>query len=167
MRSKLSIAAVAFALLLRAGDDAPSVPYPEGYRNWSFLHGSLVPPGAAGFSKSPCVKPCSNGMFYFYGNELAMKGLRTGQYDDGAIIAEELLEFNIGEKGSGSEGRRVLTAVMIKDSQRYAATGGWGYGNFFEGSKVSTLDLKAQQACHQCHVSQKDKGYVFSKHVDR
>ena len=164
-----AVAALAFTFVhippVRA--DEGTVPYPEGYRNWTFLHGSLVPASAAGFSKSPCVKPCTNGMFYFYANDLAVKGLRTGTYPDGAIIAEELLEFLVGEKGGGGEGRRVLTAVMVKDSHRYADTGGWGYGSFDEGSKVSTLDAKAQESCHQCHVSRKDSGYVFTKYVDR
>src|SRR6185295_1251083 len=124
--SAIAVASLAFPLLqapsVHADEGTATVSYPEGYRNWTFLHGSLVPATAAGFSKSPCVKPCTNGMFYFYANALAMKGLRTGTYPDGAIIAEELLEFPIGEKGSGGEGRRALTAVMVKDSQRYADT---------------------------------------------
>ena len=147
--------------------DEGSVSYPDGYRKWTFLHSSLVPASAQGFHKTPCVEPCTNGIFHFYANELAMKGLRTGAYPDGAIIAEEMLEFRLGEKGNGGEGRRVLTAVMAKDSQRYAATAGWGYGHFDEGSKVNDLDAKAQQACHQCHVARKDKGYVFTEYVER
>jgi hypothetical protein len=47
-----------------------TVAYPDGYRNWTFLHGSIVPGAFGAFSKSPCVKPCTNGMFYFYANEL-------------------------------------------------------------------------------------------------
>src|SRR5205823_7994275 len=108
--------------------DEGSVPFPDGYRAWTFLHSSLVPAGFPGFSKSPCVKPCTNGIFHFYANELAMKGLRTGFYADGAIIAEEMLEFLVGDKGNGGEGRRVLTAVMVKDNRRFAVTGGWGFG---------------------------------------
>lgn len=150
---------------LRAGEGA--IPFPEGYRSWTFLHGSVVPAGFPGFSKLPCVKPCTNGIFYFYANELAMKGLRTGVYEDGAIIAEEMLELHIGEKGTGAEGRRVLTAVMVKDSHRFAATGGWGFGNYDEGSKVNTLDEKAQQTCFQCHTARKERGYVFTQFVER
>src|SRR4051812_26773658 len=87
------------------GADQGSVAYPEGYRAWTFLHGSLVPAGYVGFAKSPCVKPCTNGVFYFYANEGAMKGLRTGTYADGSIIAEEMLEVLLSEKGAGGEGR--------------------------------------------------------------
>ena len=147
--------------------DDGSVAYPEGYRAWTFLHGSVVPGTFSAFSSSPCVKPCTNGIFYFYANDAAMKGLRDGTYADGSIIAEEMLELLIGEKGAGGEGHRVLTAVMVKDSRRYAATGGWGYGNFMEGSKVNTLDAKGQEACYQCHISRKENGYVFSRYVPR
>lgn len=167
MRYRLfAVVGIALAATLLAGDER-AVAYPDGYRGWTFLHSSIVPATFGGFAKSPCVKPCTNGIFHFYANELAMKGLRTGTYADGSIIAEEMLELMVGEKGSGGEGKRVLTAVMVKDSRRYADTGGWGYGNFNEGSKVSTLDEKAQQTCHQCHVSRKDKGYVFTEYVGR
>ena len=147
--------------------DEATVSYPDGYRAWTFLHGSVVPSGFGGFSKLPCVKPCTNGIFYFYANEPAMQGLRTGAYADGAVIAEEMLELKLGDKGNGGEGHRVLTAVMVKDSRRYAATGGWGFGNFDEGSKANTLDSKAQQACFQCHIVRKDQGYVFSQYAER
>src|SRR3981081_4592349 len=107
----MAVASAAFTLIqappVRA--DEGTVSYPDGYRSWNFLHSSLVPAGFPGFSKSPCVKPCTNGIFQFYANELAMKGLRTGTYADGAIIAEEMLEFLVGDKGNGGEGRRVLT----------------------------------------------------------
>jgi hypothetical protein len=152
-------------LFLHADDQ--TVAFPDGYRRWTFLHSSVVPGSFSAFSKSPCVKPCSNGIFYFYANEQALKGLRTGAYEDGAIIAEEMLELLVGEKGNGGEGRRVLTAVMVKDSQRYSSTGGWGFGNFEEGSRVNTLDAKAQQTCFQCHMPRKDNGYVFTRYVDR
>jgi Cytochrome P460 len=160
----------ATAILLQTSSvraEEGTVAYPDGYRAWTFLHGSLVPAAFSGFSKSPCVKPCTNGMFYFYANEKAMKGLKSGNYPDGAVIAEEMLEFKIGDKGVGGEGHRVLTAVMVKNNQLYPATDGWGYCNFDEGSKANTLDAKAQQACHQCHISRKDHGYVFSQYVER
>src|SRR5689334_10982191 len=98
--------------------DEGNVSFPDGYRAWTFLHSSLVPAAFPGFSKSPCVKPCTHGIFHFYANGLAMKGLQTGAYADGAIFAEEMLEFLVGDKGNGGEGRRVLTAVMVKDSRR-------------------------------------------------
>jgi hypothetical protein len=165
LAAALLVIHLAFVPSVRA--DEGSASFPDGYRAWTFLHSSLAPAGFPGFAKHPCTKPCTNGIFYFYANDQAKNGLRTGTYADGSIIAEEMLEYLVGEKGSGKEGARVLTAVMVKDSRRYAATGGWGFGNFDEGSKANTLDAKAQRKCFQCHVARKDHAYVFSQYADR
>ena len=161
------LAAVLAGVGATAGADSPDVPYPEGYRRWTFLHSSMVPATFGAFKKKPCEKPCASGLFYFYGNDKAMEGLRTGSYPDGAIIAEEMLEYLADDKGNGKEGPRRFVAVMAKDSQRYASTGGWGYGSYDEGSKTNTLDAAARNTCHQCHLARKDKGYVFTEYRDR
>jgi hypothetical protein len=144
-----------------------TVPFPEGYRQWTFLHSSMVPSTFASFGKRPCEKPCTSGIFYFYANSKAMQGLRTGSYEDGSVIAEEMLEFLADEKGGGKEGQRRVVGVMVKDSKRYEATGGWGYGNFEDPSKTDVLDEKAKMACYTCHIAKKDKGYVFTEYRDR
>ena len=90
----LAVAALMLAPTFKArAADGEAVPYPEGYRHWTFLHSSLIGPTLAGFWKRPCEKPCTAGIFHFYANEKATSGLRTGNYADGAIIAEELLEM--------------------------------------------------------------------------
>jgi hypothetical protein len=141
---------------------ATGTPYPEGYRHWTFLHSSLVPSTFGPFAKKPCEKPCTAGIFHFYANDKAMQGMRSGSYPDGAILAEEMLEW-LGSK----EGPRRIVGVMVKDSQRYASTQGWGYGNFDEGSRADTLDAKARQDCAQCHLARKDRGYVFTEYHER
>jgi hypothetical protein len=107
------------------------------------------------------------GVFHFYGNEQAMDGLRTGSYPDGSIIAEEMLEWISTANGGASEGQRRVVGVMVKDSQRYASTGGWGYGSFEDGSRADKLDAKSREACHQCHIARKDQGYVFTEYRER
>ena len=77
----------------RSGAAEAGTPYPDGYRQWTFLHSSMVPPTFDAFKKKPCEKPCMAGIFHFYANDKAMEGLRTGSYPDGAIIAEEMLEW--------------------------------------------------------------------------
>lgn len=150
-----------------ASEESESVPYPEGYRHWTFLHSSMVPPTFDAFKKKPCEKPCVAGLFHFYANDKAMEGLRSGSYPDGAIIAEEMLEWLSNPNGGAKEGQRRVVGVMVKDSQRYSSTGGWGYGSFDEGSKDNILDAKARQSCHQCHVARKDQGYVFTEYRER
>ena len=143
-------------------------PYPEGYRQWAFLHSSLVPVSIFNaFSTTPCEKPCTAGVFHFYANELAMEGLRTGTYRDGAILAEEMLEWLPTPSAGAKEGQRRLIGVMVRDSRRFGSTGGWGYGMFDDGSRTDRLDTKTREACYQCHVSRKDQGYVFSEYRER
>jgi hypothetical protein len=141
-------------------------PYPEGYRHWTFLHSSMVPPTFDAFGKKPCEKPCMAGIFHFYANDKAMEGLRTGSYPDGAIIAEEMLEW-LSTSNGAKEGPRRIVGVMVKNNQRYASTNGWGYGSFDEGSRMDKLDAKARESCHQCHVARKDQGYVFTEYRER
>ena len=123
---------------------------------------------ATSSAMKPCEKPCVAGLYHFYANDKAMVGLRTGTYPDGAVIAEELMEWLSPEGGPfAKEGKRRLVATMVKDEQRYSPTGGWGYGTFDDGSRVDKLDAKARMACHQCHVARKAQGYVFSEYRER
>ena len=145
----------------------PGTPYPEGYRHWTFLHSSMVPATFDAFGKKPCEKPCMAGVFHFYANAKAMDGLRTGSYPDGAIIAEEMLEWVSTANGGANEGQRRVIGVMVKDRQRYSSTGGWGYGSFDDGSRTDKLDATKREACHQCHVARKDQGYVFTEYRER
>jgi hypothetical protein len=154
-----------FTSLTAAAD--MGTPYPEEYRHWTFLHSSMVPATFDAFGSKPCAKPCTAGLFHFYANDMAVEGLRTGSYPDGAIIAEEMLEWLASSSGGGGEGQRRVVGVMVKDSQRYSSTGGWGYGSFDDGSRVDKLDGKAREACHQCHVARKAQGYVFTEYRER
>jgi len=143
-------------------------PYPEGYRHWTFLHSSMVPPTFSAFGKKPCEKPCMAGIFHFYANDKAIEGLRNGgTYSDGAIIAEEMLEWVSTTANSAKEGQRRIVGVMVKDSQRYGTTGGWGYGSFEGDSRTDKLDEKAHAACHQCHIARQAQGYVFTEYHER
>jgi hypothetical protein len=151
-----------FSTLTAAAD--AGTPYPEGYRSWTFLHSSQVPATFDAFGKKPCEKPCMAGIFHFYANPKAMDGLRTGSYPDGAIIAEEMLEWVSTTNGSAKEGQRRVIGVMVKDSRRYSSTDGWGYGSFDDGSTTDKLDTAKREACHQCHVARKDQGYVFTEY---
>ena len=147
--------------------DDSEIPYPTGYRGWTFLHTSMVSSTVSNFKKKPCEKPCIGGLFHFYANEKAMHGLGSGSFADGAIIAEELLELLADQNGGGKEGPRRMVAVMVKDSVRYSSTGGWGFGSFEDASKTNRLDTAAQTACFRCHIFREDKSYVFAEYHER
>lgn len=166
----LLLLAVCWSLSFFALADASegSVPFPEGYRKWTFLHATVFGPKNGILSKPPCEKPCTGGVMYFYANGKAMEGFRTGTFADGAIIADELLETHASEDGnSAKEGPRRGVGVMVKDRQRYATTGGWGFASFEGDSKTDKLNAEARNACFQCHVPQKDRDYVFTVYRER
>lgn len=155
-------------LSLAAPNDEAKVPYPQDYRRWTFLHATLFGPKNNIFGKQACEKPCTGGIMYFYANDKAMEGFRTGKFPEGSIIADELLETHGDEaKGVAAEATRRGVGVMVKDSQRYASTGGWGYGSFDRDSRMEKLNTQEKQTCFQCHVSRKDNDYVFTKYRER
>ena len=51
--------------------------------------------------------------------------------------------------------------VMQKDSKKFAKTAGWGYETF-KGDTRERVVQDVQNACHSCHVGQKESDYVFS-----
>ena len=57
---------------------------------------------------------------------------------------------------------------MVKDSQLYSATGGWGFGSFDGDNQTEeTLTTDGQKACFACHVARKTQDFVFTKYHDR
>ncbi|SFN03181.1 cytochrome P460 family protein [Variovorax sp. OV329] len=58
-------------------------------------------------------------------------------------------------------GPATTVQVMVKDSKRYADTGGWGFGRFIDGRPA---DLAQHQTCFACHAARvKDRDYVFTR----
>jgi hypothetical protein len=53
--------------------------------------------------------------------------------------------------------------VMIKDSERYAETGGWGFEEFKgNGRTEGSLNAQERTACYSCHTGVKGHDFVFS-----
>jgi len=46
-------------------------------------------------------------------------------------------------------GAATTIQVMVKDSKRYPATGGWGFGRFAGGKPTSAAEHETCFACHQ------------------
>jgi hypothetical protein len=71
----------------------------------------------------------------------------------------------LSEKGGvGTEGARRRIDVMVKDSKRYTAYGGWGFGRFMgDDREHDVLTAVVRAACYQCHSARKAQGFVFSE----
>ena len=52
---------------------------------------------------------------------------------------------------------------MVKDSKKYAATGGWGFGHFNErdGKPAEEAFMKS---CYACHQKIKERDLVYTRY---
>lgn len=64
-------------------------------------------------------------------------------------------------EGAFVPGKARTTQIMVKDSKRYAATGGWGFGRFVNGQPVDATQHETCCACHQANVKGHD--FVFTR----
>jgi Cytochrome P460 len=56
----------------------------------------------------------------------------------------------------------VNVQFMVKDSKKYAATGGWGFADFKDGKPG---DKALHEACFPCHQPAKDHDFVFAHYA--
>jgi hypothetical protein len=131
------------------------VAFPVGYRSWSHVKSALIGPESLIFARY-------GGLHHIYANDIAMEGYRTSEFPDGSVIVFDLLETR-ESGGVTSEGPRRFIDVMVKDSKRYAETGGWGFEEFKGDSQTErVLSAAAKTACYKCHEQRKNHGFVFS-----
>jgi hypothetical protein len=137
---------------------------PQGYRDFSLISVSRLTKGSSQLRAQ-------------LGNDIAIKAYREGKlpFPDGAIIAalhwnEVSSEENNkvlakGFPGAGIQsfvpGSGVNMQFMVKDSKKYAATGGWGFGDFTNGKPG---DEKLMKTCFACHLPAKDRDFVFTRY---
>jgi hypothetical protein len=147
---------------LHADDSASPIfvtKIPPGYRDWrlvSIAHeeGSLHSIGAV------------------LGNDVAIKAYREGKlpFPDGAIIAAlhyghvPSAENNkvFGQAQSFVPGSPTNIQFMVKDSTKYAATGGWGFATFVDGKPAPPASMKS---CFPCHNQTKASDLVFTHYA--
>lgn len=131
------------------------VPYPADYRKWAHVKSTLVGPQSESFARN-------GGLHHYYANAKAMEGLGAGRFPDGSVLVDDLLQ-TVETAGVSSEGKRSRLAVMMKDSQRYRETGGWGFEVFAGDKQEGTLTTETRAACFACHGKRKDRDLVFSE----
>src|SRR5947209_9804544 len=142
------------------------VTIPAGYRDWRLISVGHL---AGGNLKQLRAQ---------LGNDIAIEAFRTGNlpFPDGTIIAalhwneassdENNKVLASGFPGAGLQsfvaGSAVNVQFMVKDSKKYAASGGWGYADFTNGKPGNEA---LHQACFPCHLPAKDRDYVFTRYA--
>jgi len=132
---------------------------PSGYRDWRLIsvaheEGNL------------------NSFAAVLGNDVAIKAYRERNlpFPDGTIIAA--LHYNhtsseennkvFGRPQSFVAGAPTNIQFMVKDSKRYARTGGWGFGHFKDGKPADEAFMKT---CFPCHNQVKARDLIFTRYA--
>lgn len=132
---------------------------PPGYRDWRLIsvaheEGNL------------------NSFAAVLGNDVAIQAYREGKlpFPDGTIIAA--LHFShapseennkvFGRSQSFVPGPPTNIQFMIKDSTKYATTGGWGFGHFSNDGKPG--DEAFMKTCFPCHAKA-SRDLVFARYA--
>jgi hypothetical protein len=130
------------------------VTIPEGYRSWQLIAVSHRTDN-------------KDELRAILGNNIVMKAFRgkTLPFPDGSVIAklawkrEPMKEF----AGAWIPGVAPRIEFMVKDSRKYASTGGWGFGRFIDGKPADEVAHKTCFPCHQASV--KDHDFVFTRYA--
>jgi hypothetical protein len=149
----------------QAGEEsapASGIKIPSGYRDWRLIsvaheEGNL------------------NDLRAILGNSKAIKAYRAGNlpYPDGTIIARIAWSYVASEENNKVFGRPQSFVAgpaadsylqfMVKDSKKYAATGGWGFAQFNKDGEAA--DVAPLKTCFPCHQAVKARDLVFTRYA--
>ena len=157
---------VSGAMTFSAGgaDDESSpifgIKIPSGYRDWRLIsvaheEGRL------------------NDLRAILGNDVAIGASREGKlpFPDGTIIARLAWSYDRLEESSQAFGRPQTFVAgppkngvqfMVKDSRKYASTGGWGFAQFDNGKPAGEA---VQDACFSRQGAVKARDFVFARYA--
>jgi hypothetical protein len=146
-----------------ATDAQTTAPYvteiPHGYRDWRWV-------------SSAHEAGNLNSLGAVLGNDAAIKAYREAKlpFPDGSIIAA-LHYKNVpsdennkvfGQAQSFVPGAPTNIQFMVKDSKKYAATGGWGFATFVDGKPADPASMKS---CFPCHEKAGTTDLVFTRYA--
>ena len=135
---------------------------PPGYRDWRLIsvaheEGNL------------------NDLRAILGNDIAIKAYREqkSSFPDGTIIARIAWRYVPSEENNKVFGRAQsfvpgdppdwYLQFMVKDSKKYASTGGWGFAQFNKDGVPA--DEAKHKTCFPCHEPVKARDFVFTRYA--
>ena len=132
---------------------------PQGYRDWRWI-------------ASAHEAGNLNSLGAVLGNDVAINAYREGKlpFPDGTIIAalhyryvpSEENNKVFGQAQSFVPGSPTNIQFMVKDSTKYAATGGWEFAHFQDGKPG---DASFMKSCFPCHEKAKGTDLVFTHYA--
>ena len=142
---------------------------PKNFHEWVYV-GSPLTPNALNGGKANF--PEFHNVYIEPGSYAIYK--KTGEFPEGTIFFKELQLVLPAQNPDGSRteasGRGYFPGkfngadVTVKDTKRYAATGGWGYYNFnHHEPKAATAKVRPKAECAFCHMASAKKDDVWTQ----
>lgn len=128
------------------------VTVPRGYKQWE-----LIAPAeeAAPLDELRAV----------VGNQTAIDAYQAGKlpFPDGTVLVKRAWKRKQSPEFASATipGAATTVQVMVKDSKKYASTGGWGFGRFIDGKPVDEAQHRTCWGCHEACAKSRD--YVFTR----
>ena len=134
---------------------------PAGYRDWKLVS---VAHEAGNLNDIRAI----------LGNEIAIDAYRSGKpFPEGSIVMRIAWRHVASEENNKILGREQSFVAgepppwylqfMVKDTKKYAATGGWGYAEFDKDGKPGPEANMKQ--CFPCHQAINDRDFVFTRYT--
>jgi hypothetical protein len=154
----LSITLGLLAVVPLTAESADDNKPPVGYRDWFHVNTMIV-------DKDSPLFTAIGGMHNVHVNTTGLAALKKGgPYPNKTMFVTDLHDFTVSD-GSYVEGARKGLAVMVKDTKKYASTGGWGF-QFWAGEDAKKpVVTDAAKQCFECHQPKKDQDYVYSTYI--
>jgi hypothetical protein len=132
---------------------------PPGYRDWRLISVAHEEGNLHSFAA-------------ILGNNVAIRAYREGKipFPDDTIIAtlhyrhtpSEENNKVFGQAQSFVAGDPTNIQFMVKNSRKYASTGGWGFAQFNDGKSAGEAMLKT---CYPCHKAIQDRDLIFTRYA--
>ena len=159
----VGLAAYASVRSVEASGEPPpifGIKLPDGYRDWRLI--------SVGHEEGKL-----DDLRAILGNDIAINAARDGTipFPDGTIIARLAWSYDPLAESKEAFGQAQSFVAgppkngvqfMIKDSQKYAATGGWGFAQFNDGKPASEM---AHSTCFSCHKIVKARDFLFNRYA--
>ena len=131
------------------GDGFPFIP---GYKNWRAI--------------SSTDRFDNRTMRVILGNDVTIKAIaehHINPWPDGAAFAKVTWLQQPDDKGFVHTGAFAQVELMLKDSHKYAATAGWGWGRWRgDDLKPYGKDAAFSGECVSCHTPVRDNDFVYT-----
>jgi hypothetical protein len=140
-----------------------AVKRPTDYREWVYVTSGLGMSYAPEAQAAAAPPPGTTGRPPVFDNVFVNRQsyrtfLESGRWPDGTMF---ILELRRGERhvsidtGGQTQGAVVGIEAAVKDTTRYAATGGWGYFGFGPANAPveSAMPNPPTASCYSCHTT--------------